>query len=86
MDEVKVNKVYRHFKGNYYYVENIAYDSETMERMVVYRVLYPTNESINLYVRPEQMFLEAISSRPDNITGQSHRFELVTKIDKNYIK
>lgn len=28
MDEVKIGRVYRHFKGNYYFVENIAYDSE----------------------------------------------------------
>ena len=29
MEEVKIGRVYRHFKGNYYFVENIAYDSET---------------------------------------------------------
>ena len=41
MDEVKIGRVYRHFKGNYYFVENIAYDSENMQRMVVYKPLYP---------------------------------------------
>ena len=30
MEQVKIGQVYRHFKGNYYFVENIAYDSETM--------------------------------------------------------
>ena len=40
MEEVKIGKVYRHFKGNYYFVENVAYDSETKERMVVYKPLY----------------------------------------------
>lgn len=29
MNEVKIGRVYRHFKGNYYFVENVAYDSET---------------------------------------------------------
>lgn len=33
MDQVKIGRVYRHFKGNYYFVENIAYHSETQERM-----------------------------------------------------
>ena len=39
MNEVKIGKVYRHFKGNYYFVENIAFDSETKERMVIYKPL-----------------------------------------------
>ena len=25
MDAVNIGKVYRHFKGNYYFVENVAY-------------------------------------------------------------
>ena len=29
MEKVKIGKIYRHFKGNYYFVENIACDSET---------------------------------------------------------
>ena len=40
MEEVKIGRVYRHFKGNYYFVENVALDSETKERMVVYKPLY----------------------------------------------
>lgn len=40
MEKVKIGKIYRHFKGNYYFVENIACDSETNERMVVYKPLY----------------------------------------------
>ena len=35
MNQVQIGKVYRHFKGNYYFVENIALDSETQERIVV---------------------------------------------------
>ena len=38
MDQIKIGKVYRHFKGNYYFVEDVAYDSETKERMVVYNL------------------------------------------------
>ena len=85
MQEVKVGRVYRHFKGNYYFVENIAYDSETKERMVVYKPLYYREDGRTIWVRPEKMFLEEIPERPDNITGQKFRFVLVNEIEKNYI-
>ena len=81
MDTVKIGKVYRHFKGNYYFVEDIAYDSETQERMVVYKPLYDREDGRSLWIRPEKMFLEQIPERPDNITGQKSRFELVNDFD-----
>ena len=86
MEEVKIGRVYRHFKGNYYFVENVAYDSETQERMVVYKPLYEREDGRSIWVRPEKMFLEKIAERPDNITGQKIRFELCENIEKNYIK
>lgn len=86
MDQIKIGKVYRHFKGNYYFVEDVAYDSETKERMVVYKTLYNREDNRQLWVRPEKMFLEEIPERPDNITGQKVRFELVKDIEKNYQK
>ena len=86
MNQVEIGRVYRHFKGNYYFVENIAYDSETQERMVVYKPLYPREDGRLIWVRPEKMFLEEIPERPDNITGQKLRFELVKDIKKDYLK
>ena len=86
MDQIKIGKVYRHFKGNYYFVEDVAYDSETKERMVVYKPLYNREDNRQLWVRPEKMFLEEIPERPDNITGQKVRFELVKDREKNYQK
>ena len=86
MEEVKIGRVYRHFKGNYYFVENIAYDSETQERMVVYKPLYKRYDNRSIWVRPEKMFLEEIPDRPDNITGQKVRFELVDEVQKDYTK
>ena len=84
--EVSIGKVYRHFKGNYYFVEDIAYDSETQERMVVYKPIYERNDKKKLWVRPEKMFLFEIPKRPDNITGQKYRFVLCEELEKNFLK
>lgn len=86
MNEVEIGKVYRHFKGNYYFIENVALDSETNERMVVYKPLYERQDS-KIWVRREKMFLEEIPvERPDNITGQKYRFELQEPLSKDYTK
>ena len=39
MRELKVNRIYKHFKGDYYLVVDIATYSETGEMCVVYRKL-----------------------------------------------
>ena len=85
MNEVVIGRVYRHFKGNYYFVENVAYDSETQERMVVYKPLYEREDGRKIWVRSEKMFLEEIPERPDNITGQKYRFVLCEEKEKNYL-
>lgn len=86
MENVKIGKVYRHFKGNYYFIVDIALNSETQERMVIYKAIYNRNDS-QIWVRREAMFLEEIdASRKDNITGQKHRFELVEELEKDYTK
>ena len=85
MDTVQIGKIYRHFKGNYYYVSDRALDSESQNWMVIYKPLYDRDDS-QTWVRPEKMFLEEIPERPDNVTGQKHRFEYVENINKNYLK
>lgn len=86
MEEVKIGKVYRHFKGNYYFVENVGLDSETQERVVIYKSIYDRNDS-KIWIRREKMFLEKIPvDRPDNITGQDVRFKLCEELEKNYIE
>ena len=35
MNELKINGIYKHFKGDYYLVEGIAKYSETQEEMVL---------------------------------------------------
>ncbi|MBR2808812.1 MAG: DUF1653 domain-containing protein [Erysipelotrichaceae bacterium] len=73
--DIKVKGIYRHFKGNYYLVEDLAKDSETLETMVVYRQLYGDG---SLWVRPLAMFTEEV-----NRNGQKYRFELVELRDDN---
>jgi hypothetical protein len=48
---------YRHYKGNFYEVVDIARHSETEEEMVVYRTLYGDH---SLWVRPLGMFIEDV--------------------------
>ena len=48
---------FRHFKGKLYRIEGFAKDSETLEKMVVYRALYGER---GLWVRPAKMFFETI--------------------------
>jgi len=86
MNQVKIGKIYRHFKGNYYFIEDVALDSETQERVVIYRPIYDRNDS-KIWVRRESMFLEKIDeTRKDNITGQKYRFELIKELEKDYTK
>ena len=48
---------YRHFKGNFYQVVDMARHSETTEPMVVYRALYADH---SLWVRPASMWFEHV--------------------------
>lgn len=52
-DKIKLGK-YRHFKGKEYEVIAIAWHSETLEEMVVYRALYDDG---GVWVRPAKMWV-----------------------------
>ena len=73
MNEVKVNRVYKHFKGDLYLVEDIAINSETNEKYVVYRALYGDNL---LYIRPYNMFISEVDHEKYPDIKQKYRFEL----------
>ena len=73
MQELKIKGIYKHFKGDYYLVEDIAKDSEIKEEMVVYRRLYEDN---SLWVRQKEMFLSEVDHEKYPNVTQKYRFEL----------
>ena len=73
MEEVVTHGIYKHFKGDYYMVEDIATHSETAEKYVIYRALYGDRK---LYIRPYDMFISKVDKKKYPNVEQEHRFEL----------
>ena len=73
MNEIKINGIYRHFKGDYYLLVDTAKHSETGETYVVYRKLY---EDCSLWIRPLDMFLEKVDKEKYPDVEQEYRFQL----------
>ena len=82
-NEVVIHGIYRHFKGDYYMVEDVATHSETREKYVVYRALYGEG---NLYIRPYDMFLSEMDREKYPDVEQKYRFQLqnVESVAKNF--
>ena len=74
MQRLELHRVYRHFKGDYYLVEDEAFDSETGEPCVIYRKLYGNG---SLWVRPKSMFLSEVDHEKYPSCSQKYRFQLV---------
>ncbi len=71
--EVKIKGIYKHFKGDYYIVEDIARDSETNQDLVLYRALYGDG---TLYARDKGMFLSKVDKKKYPKVNQEYRFQL----------
>lgn len=70
--DFEVMRVYRHYKGNNYYVFGLATHTETNELMVIYQALYNHHA---MFTRPYNMFIEEVTQDQKNITRQKYRFE-----------
>ena len=74
MRKIALHRVYRHFKGDYYLVEDIAKDCETEEGLVIYRKLYGDG---SLWVRKMEDFLSEVDHGKYPDVTQKYRFELL---------
>lgn len=74
-------KIFRHFKGDLYFVIDFVTHSETQETMVLYKALYG---DCGLFVRPYSMFLEEVPENKENPTGQKYRFQEFTVKSVNH--
>ena len=72
-NKVYIGRIYKHFKGDYYLVEDIVIDSETKQKMVLYRALYGDGMR---YVRPYDMFASKVDKIKYPNVSQEFRFEL----------
>lgn len=72
-----IMNIYRHFKGGYYVVQATATDEPTGEQVVIYQSL----QDGRIWVRPISVFQELVPEDKPNPTGQTYRFERVTKFN-----
>ena len=78
--ELKINGIYRHFKGKLYKVLLVANDSETnndlvQRKVVVYQALY--GEQL-IWVRDYDMFLSEVDHEKYPEVKQQYRFQELT--------
>lgn len=71
--EVKINGLYKHFKGTYHKIICVAKDSEDKTEKVVY-----THEDTGeIWIRDKKMFLSEVDHDKYPEVSQKYRFEEV---------
>ena len=82
MREIKIGKIYKHFKGNLYKVLDIVYDSESnnddeLKKVVVYESQYGDHLR---WARPYDMFNSLVDKEKYPDVKQKYRFEEVKSV------
>jgi hypothetical protein len=75
--KIKINSIYKHFKGNLYKVIAIGKYSEDERLMVVYQALYGNND---IWIRDYDMFNSFVDKEKYPNIKQKYRFEEVKKV------
>ena len=73
MRKLKINGIYKHFKGDYYMVTDVGKYSEDEAYVVIYRALYG---DASLWVRPLESFLSEVDHEKYPKVKQKYKFEL----------
>lgn len=75
--KIKLNTMYRHFKGSKAFVITLAKHSETGEELVIYCCTNNdnTNHTDGIYARPIDMFLSEVDHEKYPDIKQKYRFE-----------
>lgn len=77
MREIKVNKTYRHFKGNVYKVLYIGYSGDTNDEVPNRVVIYQSNHDGKVWVRSYDNFASKVDKVKYPQATQEYRFEEV---------
>lgn len=84
MEELKIKGIYKHFKGDYYLLEDVALSSDDgTTQFVIYRKLYGDS---GLYIRELNDFLGDVNKEKYPNVEQNKKFELqnVESVRKNF--
>jgi len=71
--KIKINGIYKHFKGTFHKVICIAKDSETLEE----KVIYTHEDDGQIWVRDKAEFLSKVDKEKYPSIEQEYRFEEV---------
>ena len=75
--KIKINSIYKHFKGNLYKVIAIGKYSEDERLMVVYQALYGNND---IWIRDYEMFNSFVDKEKYPNVKQKYRFVEIKKV------